>query len=103
MNQVMMLLFLRTAFPGTVYIENVTNLSPYKSQQGGKFFFSPDSHKPMYELSSSPVFEQHLSTGNAEGDSLLKEWFEKLNSKQWNSRQLLLDLINFLNTLNELY
>lgn len=90
-------------FPGTLYIENVTNLSStYKSQQGGKFFFSPDSHKPMYELSSSPVFELHLLTGNAEADSLLKEWFEKLNSKPWNSRQLLLDLINFLNTLNEL-
>lgn len=91
-------------FPGTIYIENVTNLSPYKSQQGGKLFFSPDSHKPMYELSSSPVFEQHLLTGNAAADSLLKEWFEKFkNRKPWNSRQLLLDLINFLNTLNELY
>ena len=89
-------------FPGTVHTENVTNLSPYNSQQGGKFFFSPDSHKPMYELSSSPVFEQHLLTGSAEADSLLKEWFEMLNSKPWNSRQLLLDLISFLNTLNEL-
>lgn len=88
-------------FPGTLYIENVTNLSPY-TQQGGKFFFSPDSHKPMYELSSSPVFEQHLLTGSAEADSLLHGWFEKLNRKPWNSRQLLLDLINLLNSLNEL-
>ena len=90
-------------FPGTLYVDNVTNFSSvYNSEQGGKFFFSPDSHKPRYELSSSPVFEQHLLTGNAKADSLLKEWFEKLNSKPWNSRQLLLDLINLLNTLNEL-
>lgn len=89
-------------FPGTLYVENVSNLSPYyNSEQVGKFFFTPDSHKPMYELSSSPVFESHLLTGNEEVDNLLREWFEKLNNKPWNSRKLLLDLINFLNALNE--
>ena len=89
-------------FPGTLYVENVTNLSPYyNSEQGGKFFFTPDSHKPLYELSSSPVFKSHLLTGNEEADNLLREWFEKLNNKPWNSRQLLLDLFNFLSTLNE--
>lgn len=89
-------------FPGTLYIQNVTNLSPYyNSDQGGKFFFIPDSHKPYYELSSSPVFESYLLTGNEEADNLLIEWFEKLNNKPWNSRQLLLDLINFLNRFNE--
>ena len=90
-------------FPGTLYLENVTNLSPYYGSEGGsKFFFTPDSHKPMYQLSSSPVYEQHLSTGNDEADSLLKEWFEKLNNKPWNSKQLLLDLFNLLKTLNEI-
>lgn len=90
-------------FPGTLYIENVTNLSPfYHSEQGDKFFFTPDSHKPRYELSSSPIFESHLLTGNDEADNLLREWFEKLNNKPWNSRQLLLDLIDFLNTLNKI-
>ena len=90
-------------FPGTLYIENVTNLSPfYHSGQGDKFFFTPDSHKPRYELSSSPIFESHLLTGNDEADNLLREWFEKLNKKPWNSRQLLLDLIDFLNTLNKI-
>ena len=89
-------------FPGTLNVENVTNLSPYyNSEQEAKFFFTPDSHKPMYELSSSPVFESHLLTGNEEADNLLREWFEKLNGKPWNSRKLLLDSINFLNTLNE--
>ena len=89
-------------FPGTLYVENVTNLSPYyDSEEVGKFFFTPNSHKPFYELSSSPAFESHLLTGNKEADNLLREWFEKLNDKPWNSRQLLLDLFNFLNTLNE--
>ena len=76
-------------------------MSYYDSEEVGKFFFTPNSHKPFYELSSSPAFESHLLTGNKEADNLLREWFEKLNDKPWNSRQLLLDLFNFLNTLNE--
>ncbi|XP_078360371.1 uncharacterized protein LOC144644723 [Oculina patagonica] len=90
-------------FPGTLYLDNVSNLSPYYNTEGGqKFFFTPDSHKPMYELSSSPVYKQHLSTGNDEADSLLKEWFEKLNNKPWNSKQLLLDLFNLITKINEI-
>ena len=94
-------------FPGTVYLDNVTNLSPYYnynnySEGGDKYFFTPDSRKPMYELSSSPVYEPHLATGNDEADGLLKEWFQKLNNKPWNSKQLLLNLFNLLKKINEI-
>lgn len=89
--------------PGTLYLENVTNLSPYyESEHGSKFFFTPDSHKPMYQLSSAPVYEHYLTTGINEADGALKEWFEKLNNKPWNSKQLLQDLFNLLKKLNEI-
>ena len=90
-------------FPGTLYVQNVSNISQYCNREGEhRYFFTPDSHKPMYELSSSPVYEQHLSTGNDTGDTLLNEWFEKLNNKPWNSKQLLHDLFNLLKKLNEI-
>lgn len=90
-------------FPGTLYVQNVSNLSQYCNREGEhRYFFTPDSHKPMYELSSSPVYEQYLSTGNDTGDTLLNEWFEKLNNKPWNSKQLLQDLFNLLKKLNEI-
>lgn len=89
--------------PGTLYLENVTNSSPYYAvENGSEFFFTPDSHKPMYQLSSSPVFEEYLTTGNDEADCALKEWFNTLNNKPWNSKQLLQDLITLLVRLNEI-
>jgi len=89
--------------PGTLYLENVTNMSPYYESQGAReFFFTPDSHKPMYQLSSSPMYEQYLVTGNNEADDALKEWFDKLNNKPWNSKQLLQDLFLLLERLNEI-
>lgn len=79
-------------FPGTLSLDNVSNSSPYYNSEGGhKYFFTPDSHKPMYELRSSPIYEQHLSTGIDEADSLLKEWFEKLNNKPWNIMSTMID------------
>lgn len=87
--------------PGVLYLDNVTNSSPY-DPEGTHKFFTHHTHKPMYELSSSLVYEQHLSTGNDRVDSLLKEWFEKLNNKHWNSKQLLLDLFNLLKEINEI-
>lgn len=89
--------------PGTLYVQNVSNISQYCNREGEhKYVFTPDSHKAMYELSSSPVYEQHLLTGNDTGDTLLNEWFEKLNNKPWNSKQLLHDLFNLLKKLNEI-
>lgn len=62
--------------PGTLYVQNVSNISQYCNREGEhKYVFTPDSHKAMYELSSSPVYEQHLLTGNDTGDTLLNEWF----------------------------
>lgn len=89
--------------PGTLYLENVTNTSPFcGSQDEHEFFITPDSHKPMYQLSSSPVYEQYLTTGSDEADDALKDWFQQLNEKSWNSKQLFLGLCNLLKGLNEI-
>lgn len=89
-------------FPGTLFLENVTNSGLYDSGSRS-FFYTPDSHKPMYQLSSSPVYNEYLSTtGNEEADSLLKEWFVNLNNNPWDAKQLLLDLFSLLKTLNEI-
>jgi hypothetical protein len=87
--------------PGTLYLEDVTNVSPYEDVQH-RFLFIPDSPKPRYEISSSPIYKQFLATGNKEADGLLQAWFHKLNTKHWSLKELLRDLIDLLIKLNNI-
>lgn len=92
--------------PGNVSLDDISTYNPYvpedsRSDRYGDCLFTEDSHKPLYEISSSPVYVDEYKTNNAEFDQEFEHWFVQLNKEHWNSYGLLEKLSLFLKRLSK--
>lgn len=93
--------------PGNIFLDDVSTFNPFipeqsRSDRYGDSLFTEDSHKPVYEISSSPVYVEEYKTNNAEFDQEFKKWFLQLNKEHWNSFALLEKLSFFLQSLSKI-
>lgn len=85
--------------PGELQLDDISTNNPFIKEELNKdsnFLFTPDSHKPKHEISSSPSYENHLSTRNHEANQMMKKWFQHLNKEHWSTYELISDFENLL-------
>ncbi|XP_061197609.1 uncharacterized protein LOC133205755 [Saccostrea echinata] len=85
--------------PGRLRLDEISTNNPFikgKPNERSAFLFTPDSHKPLHEISSSPNYQEELSTRSVDANQKIKEWFHHLNEEHWNFYELIADFQNLL-------
>ena len=91
--------------PGKLRLDNISTNNPFIKEEPNEisnFLFTPDSEKPIYEISSSPSNGKHLSTKSNEANQLIQEWFHHLSNEHWSTYELISDFEKLLLSLANL-
>lgn len=88
--------------PGRLRLDDISTNNPFIKGEPNKrsdVLFTPDSHKPLHEISSSPSYTEQLSIQSNGANQKIKEWFQHLNEEHWSMYKLIADFEGLLLSL----
>lgn len=90
--------------PGDVRIESIATYrqDTIASKEKSNLLYTPDSHKPVYGLGSTPEYSDSIKTDVSDIDSIVKTYFEHLKKDHWETFELVAKLCNTLTKLHSI-